>query len=390
MSIKHILKDISPSTISAGLVAVLVGFASSVAIVFQAAQAAGADNHMMVSWILALGIGMGITCFGFSIWYRIPIITAWSTPGAALLAVSLTDVPIAQAIGAFVFCGLLIFLLGISGLFNRIMKYLPLPIAAAMLAGILFKFGLNVFISSEQHLGLIASMLVAYILGKRVLPRYAVLLVLAVGLVFCLLFYAPDTTQLVWHWPTPVWVTPAFDLNILLGTGLPLFIVTMASQNVPGVATLKASGYQDLPLSPIMTGTGLTTMLLAPLGGFTFNLAAITAAICTNEESHTDPAKRYIAGLAAGVFYFTVGIAGAWLIALFTALPASFIAALAGIALFSTIANSLYAATSDAQYREAAIVTLLITASGMQLAGIASPFWGLIGGMMTHLLLSRN
>lgn len=385
-----IIKDIAPSTISAGLVAVLIGFASSVAIVFQAAQAAGADSHMMVSWILALGIGMGITCFGFSIYYRIPIITAWSTPGAALLAVSLVNVPINQAIGAFIFCGLLIFLLGVTGLFNRVMKHLPLPIAAAMLAGILFKFGLNVFTSSEQHFGLIASMLAAYLIGKRLLPRYAVLLVLAVGLLFCGIFYMPDTNQLHWQWPTPVWVAPEFDFNILLGIGLPLFIVTMASQNVPGVATLKASGYQQLPLSSIMTGTGLVTMLLAPLGGFTFNLAAITAAICTNEESHPNPAKRYIAGMSAGIFYLIVGIAGAWLIALFAVLPASFIAALAGIALFSTIANSLYAATSDAQYREAAIVTLLITASGMQLAGIASPFWGLIGGMVTHLLLSRD
>ncbi|MBN7818572.1 benzoate/H(+) symporter BenE family transporter [Bowmanella yangjiangensis] len=382
-------KDLSLSAISAGFVAVLVGFASSVAIVFQAAQAAGADQAMMISWIGALGLGMGLTCIGFSWYYKAPVITAWSTPGAALLASSLVGVPIAQAIGAFMFCAVLTILLGVSGGFDRLMRRIPASIASAMLAGILVQFGLAIFTSLRAEPGLVAAMLISYLLAKRWQPRYTIMLVLAVGLLGSSLMNKLDISHVALAFSQPVLVWPEFDLSVLLGVGLPLFIVTMTSQNIPGIATLKASGYQHIPISPLLTGTGLTSLVLAPLGGFAFNLAAITAAICTGPESHTDSSKRYVAGLSAGFFYILAGLTGASVVALFIALPVALVASVAGLALLATIGNSLSLALQDTSERDAALLCFLITASGVSFFDIGAAFWGLIGGMLT-LYLSKK
>lgn len=384
---KSIIHDLSLSAISAGFIAVLVGFASSVAIVFQAAQAAGATEAMMQSWIFALGLGMGLTCIGFSWYYKAPVITAWSTPGAALLATSLVHVPIAQAIGAFIFAALLTFILGLSGAFDRLAKRIPMAIASAMLAGILVQFGLAIFTSVKISPALVGVMLAAYLLGKKYLPRFAIILVLLTGLVANALLGESSLDSLSWRLADPVWVWPQFSWPVLLGVGLPLFIVTMTSQNIPGVATLRASGYEHVPISPLLAATGLTSLVLAPLGGFAFNLAAITAAICTSAESHPDQDKRYIAGLSAGFFYLLAGLCGATVVALFAALPQAMVATLAGLALLGTIANSLALATQDAQDREAAMVTFLITASGISFFGIGAAFWGLFGGMLTYLVM---
>ncbi|MDN4501632.1 benzoate/H(+) symporter BenE family transporter [Alteromonadaceae bacterium BrNp21-10] len=387
---KQLKNDISFSAISAGFIAVLVGFASSVAIIFQAAQSAGASHAMTISWIIALGLGMGLTCIIYSLYYKSPVMTAWSTPGAALLVTSAAGIPIEQIIGAFLFSGLLITLLGLSGMFDKLMSKLPLPIASAMLAGVLFQFGLDVFLSIDSNPLLVSSMFAAYLVGKLLLPRYTILIVLAVGMLCAFGFQGSSFSGLDVALTAPVWVTPEFNWQTMIGIGLPLFIVTIASQNVPGVATLRASGYHNVPISPIMTGTGITTLLLAPFGGFAFNLAAISAAICCGEESHPDPKKRYIAGVSAGVFYLLAGAFGATVVALFTTFPSELIAALAGLALLSTIGSGLASATSDSDYREAAIVTLLITASGISIWGIAAPFWALIGGMLTHFFIHKK
>lgn len=388
-----ILKDLSFSAFSAGLVAVLVGFASSVAIVFQAAQASGATQAMTVSWIGALGIGMGVTCIGYSLYYKAPIIIAWSTPGAALLAVSINNLPIEQVIGAFVFCGLLTVVLGLSGMFDRVMSKLPLPIASAMLAGILLPFGLDIFLSFDSNPVLVALMLVTYLVARKFIPRYSILLVLLTGVITAFGFQAipleiTDTNQMVLS--LPVLVVPEFDWQVLLGIGVPLFIVTMSAQNVPGVAILRTSGYAKVPVSPIITGTGVTTMMLAPFGGFTFNLAAITAAICTSEESHHDPDKRYIAGISTGIFNIIAGVGGATVVTLFATFPKELIATLAGLALLGTIGNSLATATAEIKYRESAMVTFLVTASSVTILGIASPFWGLIAGVITQLVIEQR
>nr|WP_112138485.1 benzoate/H(+) symporter BenE family transporter [Marinomonas primoryensis] len=381
-----ILKDFSLSALVAGFVAVLIGFASSVAIVFQAAQAAGADSNTIVSWIMALGFGMGVTCFFLSLWYRSPVITAWSTPGAALLATSLGTISYAEAIGVFVFAGLLTLLTGVSGLFDKVMRLVPLPLACAMLAGVLFKFGLSIFDAMMSDVFLVGSMLVTYLVSKRLTPRYAVLFVLMAGIALVL---GRSDGQLMSSIPVEigslVWVWPEWNISALIGIGVPLYIVTMTSQNIPGVAVMRSSGYQT-PVSPLISWTGFTSIFLAPLGGFAFNLAAITAAICSGDECHKDPKRRYIAGLSAGIFYLLAGLAGTSVVALFSIFPATMIAALAGIALLGTIGINLKNAMADDPNREAALVTFLVTVSGVSFGGIASAFWGILFGVICLLV----
>ena len=383
------LKDFSFSAVTAGFVAVLIGFASSVAIIFQAAQAAGANSAQTESWIWALGIGMGVATFALSAYFKKPIIIVWSTPGAALLASTLQSEGIAQATGVFIAVGVLIVLVGLSGMFNRLTKLIPLPLASAMLAGILLQFGLGIFTALEQDALLVLLMVAAFVLAKKWVARYAVLVVLAVGAIYSLYFTNMTPLDLNWSFASPEWVSPVFSLSAIIGIGLPLFIVTMASQNMPGVAILKSSGYAQQSISPIISTTGFTTLALAPFGGFTFNLAAITAAICTGEEAHKDPDKRYIAGLSAGVFNVLAGIFATAVVALFTAFSQSMIAVLAGLALISTITASIQGALADNDSRDAAIMTFLLTASGVSIFGIASAFWGLLVGLIIYLMRAR-
>jgi benzoate membrane transport protein len=381
------VKHLSLSAIVAGFVAVLVGFASSVAIVLQAAAAAGAGQDIMASWLLALGIGMAATCIGLSWYYKAPIITAWSTPGAALLAGSLQGLTINEAVGVFIFTAVLGLIIGISGWFDKLTRLIPLPLASAMLAGILLQFGLSIFTSLQSEFLLVAIMCLSYLLAKRLMPRYAILWVLLAGLLSVLFQGQLDYSNISLSLTTPVWVTPHWSLSALLGVGLPLLLVTMASQNIPGVAVIRTSGYQT-PVSPLITGTALSTLLLAPWGAFSINLAAITAAICTGSEAHPDKDKRYIAGIAAGVFYLLAGLAGATVVALFAAFPKEMIADLAGLALLGTIGANLAVATAEGEHREAAVITLLVTASGVSFYGIAAAFWGIVAGATTLLLVN--
>lgn len=384
---KKLLSDISLSAVSAGLIAVLVGFASAMAIVFQAAKAAGADEQIIISWVWALGMGMGVGCIWLSLKYRRPIIIAWSTPGAALLATSLTNTSIEQSVGIFVFVAVLTLVVGLSGWFERLTNHIPVSLASAMLAGILVQFGINVFTSLQTSPVLVVVMLATYLLCKRLLPRYAIVLVLVSGVIMAYLLEQLNASTVDMSFATPVWVTPEFHLPILLGIGIPLFIVTMTSQNVPGVAVLKASGYEKQPISPVITTTGGLNLLLAPFGGFAFNLAAITAAICTSEEAHPDKDKRYIAGVFTGIFNIVAGLFGVAVVGLFSLFPEAMIAALAGLALLGTIGMSLNTAVQDEHNRDAAIITFLVTASGISLLGIASAFWGIIIGLSATKLI---
>ena len=390
MKLRTLLSDFSFSALSAGFIAVLIGFASAMAIVFQAAQAAGASQEMIVSWVWALGIGMGVGCIGLSLYYKRPIIIAWSTPGAALLVTSLNGVAIEHAIGIFIFVAILTLLLGLSGWFDRLTKRIPLPLAAAMLAGILLQFGLHIFTAMQSSPVLVGAMGLVYLIAKSYLARYAIMLVLATGFAIAygseLLQFSALNVELA----VPVWVSPQFDLAQLIGIGIPLFIVTMSSQNIPGVAILKSSGYQQQPISPIISWTGGINLILAPLGGFAFNLAAITAAICTSAEAHENPDKRYVAGVACGIFNIIAGIGAVTVVSLFAAFPQALVAALAGLALLGTIGSSLLTATSQTSYRDSAIITFLISASGISFLGLASAFWGIVIGMLAHSISKRE
>ncbi len=379
-------RDQSVSAVAAGLVTVLVGFASSVAIVFQAAQAMGATPAQTASWMWALGLGMGATCIGLSLRWKMPVVTAWSTPDAAVLVTSAAGVPMEEAVAGFLLSGVLVAVAGFSGVFERLLGRIPLPLAAGMLAGVLLRFCIDAFAAIQVQPLLVLSMLGAWLLARRLWPRYAIILALLAGIAVAAATAQLDLGQLRLDLARPEWVTPRPSLAALLGVALPLFVVTMASQNVPGVAVIRASGY-PVPVSPAVGWTGLATVLLAPFGAFALNLAAITAAICMGPEAHPDPARRYMAAVWAGIFYLLIGLFGATVAALLAAFPQALVLAIAGIALVGTLGNSLASALQDADEREAALVTFLVTASGLSLLGIGAAFWGLVAGVVVRVVL---
>ncbi|MDR7296957.1 benzoate membrane transport protein [Pelomonas aquatica] len=383
---RRLLQDFSPSTLVAGFVAVLVGYTSSVAIIFQATVALGATPAQTASWLWALGLGMGVTTLLLSLWTRQPVLTAWSTPGAALLASS-SGVAMPEAIGAFIVCGLLIVWAGASGWFEKLMDRIPVAIASALLAGVLAKFGLDAVFSVRTAPELVLAMAAAYVVGRRLWPRYAVPGVLLAGVAVALAqgrlsFDVIDTAHV---FALPVWTTPEFTWHAAIGVALPLFIVTMASQNLPGVAAQRASGYQT-PVSASIAVTGAATTLLAPFGGYAFNLAAITAAICMGREAHEDPARRYTASVAAGLFYVLIGLAGGAVAMLLAAFPRELVAAIAGLALLGTIGGAMAAALKDEGHRDAAILTFLVCLSGISAFGIGAAFWGVVAGGIASLV----
>ncbi|SFP89513.1 benzoate membrane transport protein [Geopseudomonas sagittaria] len=378
------------SHLSAGLIAVLVGFTSSAVIIFQAAAAAGASPAQVSSWLWALCLGCGLTSIGLSLYYRAPLLTAWSTPGAALLAGSLGGLGMAEAVGAFLFSAALITFSGVSGLFARLMQRIPQALAAAMLAGVLLRFGLELFGAFEQQALLVGSLFLAYLLGKRLLPRYAILLVLLLGIGLAWQLDLLHGQRVELALATPQFTAPVFSWQALIGVGIPLFVVTMASQNLPGVAVLRTSGYQQVPVSPLIAWTGLASLLLAPFGGFAINLAAITAAICAGPEAGHEPQRRYWAAVCAGVCYLLIGLFGASVTSLFAALPQALILAIAGLALLVTLSNSLAGALQDVRQREPALITFLVTASGLSLLGVGAAFWGLVAGGLASAVLNGN
>jgi benzoate membrane transport protein len=371
-------KDVSLSAAVAGLVAVLVGFTSSVAIIFQAAQALGATPAQTSSWIWALGIGTGCTSIGLSWFHRQPVLTAWSTPGAALIAAT-HGVGLPAATGAFIVSALLIVLAGACGLFERLMDRVPLAIAAALLAGVLARFGLDAALAARADPLLVGAMALAFVAGRRFWPRYAVPGVLAAGVAVAAASGRIGLGGVSWGWARPVFVAPEFTLAAAIGLGLPLFIVTMASQNLPGVAAQRAAGV-TAPVSPVIAVTGLASLALAPFGSFGLNLAAITAAICMGPEAHPDPRRRYVATLVAGACYVLIGLAGGAVVGLIGAFPQALVVAVAGLALLGTIAGALASALAVEKHRDAAMITFLVTLSGVAPAGIGAPFWGALAG----------
>jgi len=374
--------------ILAGFVAVLVGYASSAAIIWQAAAAAGATAQQIAGWMTALGIAMGVSTLALSWWYKAPVLTAWSTPGAALLATSLHGVTLAETIGVFIFANALILLCGVTGLFARLMKLIPHSLAAAMLAGVLLRFGLQAFSHLEGHFLLCGSMIAAWLIAKALAPRYAIVATLLVGGIVAWTGGDVVTKNVSLSVVMPAFFAPTFTFTSLVSVGLPFFLVTMASQNAPGFATMKASGY-PLAVSPLIVVTGGLALLLSPFGVYSICIAAITAAICQSPDAHPDAGKRWLAAAAAGGFYLLAGIFGGSITGLMSALPLSWIQTLAGLALLGTISGSLYQALNNASERDAAIVTFLMTASGTTILGIGSAFWGLVLGGVCYAVLSR-
>jgi len=380
------LRDLSLSAVVAGFVTVLVGFTSTAVIVFQAANAVGAGPAEIASWMWALGLGMGLTCIGLSLRYRMPVVTAWSTPGAAMLITAAAGVSLPEAIGAFMVSGLLIAIAGFSGWFERAINRIPISIASGMLAGVLLRFGLELFVVMKAQFAMVFAMFAVYLVMRRFSPRYAVICAFALGIAIAAAQGLLHIETVHLEFARPVWITPALSVATLIGVALPLFVVTMASQNAPGVAVIRASGYA-VPISPVIGWTGVANVILAPFGAFAINLAAITAAICMGREAHEDTGRRYMASVSAGFFYILIGLFGATVGALFAAFPRELVAAIAGLALIGTIGNGLAAALSSERDREPALITFLVAASGVTLFGIGSAFWGLIAGSLTLLVL---
>jgi len=309
------------------------------------------------------------------------VMVAWSTPGAAVLATAglAGGFSMAEAVGAFMASAALITLFGLTGWFEKLMKRIPVALASALLAGVLARFGMGAFAAASTALPLVLLMLGSYLLAKRLAPRFAVVLTLLVGVAYVALRGQLAWSGMVFSYAVPVLVLPQFSLTALVSLGLPLFVVTMASQNLPGVAAINSAGYR-LPISNIITLTGLATLVLAPFGAFALNLSAITAAICMGEEAHADRNKRYTAAVSCGLIYVLIGIFGATVTGLLTAFPKELVAAIAGLALLGTIGNGLAVALKDEPHREAAIITFLVTLSGVVIGGIGSAFWGVMAG----------
>lgn len=376
-------KDFSLSALSAGFVAVLVGVTSSVALVFQAAQSFGATPAQISSWMWALGWGIGLCCAVPSLILRQPVMVAWSTPGAAVLAAAgLTGgFSMGEAVGAFMVSAALIVLLGFSGWFEKLMDRIPASIAAALLAGVLARFGLQVFESAQTALPLVLAMLLVYLLSRRLLPRYAVMCTLLAGVTYAASQGLMHWEQVQWSLARPQWTSPVFSWQACISLALPLCVVTTASQNLPGVAVIRSAGYQ-MPISRLIGGTGVVNLLLAPFGAFGLNLAAITAAICMGPEAHADSSKRYTAAVWCGLFYVLIGIFGAVVAGLLAAFPKELVMAIAGLALLGSIGGGLLVAMQQDSSREPALITFLVTLSGVVIAGVGSAFWGVVAGSL--------
>ncbi len=306
---------------------------------------------------------------------------AWSTPGAAVLAVAGAGYSMNEAVGAFLVCALLITVAGATGWFERVMNRIPMALASALLAGVLARFGLEAFLAARTALPLVLLMLGSYLVARRLLPRYAVPLTLLAAIVFTAVRGELAWGAVHFNVAMPVFTMPAFSWQAVVSLALPLFVVTMASQNLPGVAAIRAAGY-ELPISKLITISGLTTLVLAPFGAFALNLSAITAAICMGREAHEDPARRYTAAVSCGAIYVVIGLFGAAVTGLLTAFPKELVAAIAGLALLGTIGGGLAAAVRDESHREAALITFLVTLSGLTIAGIGSAFWGVVAGAL--------
>jgi benzoate membrane transport protein len=381
-------KDWSVSAIAAGFLAVLISYSGPAVIFFQAADVAHVSREMVASWIWGISIGAAVSGIFLSWVLKVPVITAWSAPGTALLVTLFPAITLNQVVGAYITAAVIIFLIGVSGSFDRIMRRIPPGIAAGMMAGILFQFGVNAFKSVTTMPALTFGMVAAYAVFRRLVPRYCIVLVLVSGITLAMLLGDTNVSGLELTLTTPVFITPEWTWGTTLSLALPLVLVSLTGQFLPGMAILHLSGYRT-PARPIIAATSLASLGVAFFGGITIVVAAITAALCTGKDAHEDPAKRYVAGIANGVFYLIGGTFAGTIVTMFTALPKEFIAVLAGLALLGAIAANVTTVVREEDHREASVITFLATASGMSFLGLGSAFWGVVIGGFAYLVLNK-
>ena len=383
---QKIIQDFSIPAVFAGFITFLIGISVSAVLVIQAAQILGASAEQITSWFWALGLGIGLSGLILSWKFKYPVATAWSTAGLALIMATGSGYSLYEAIGAFLVCGLLTAILGFMGIFEKVLSYIPQSLTSAMLAGVLLKFGIALFTSMQTDWAFILSLLAVYIISKRLWARYCIVITVIAGLILCPIFMEFHMPIVHWSLAKPVWISPEFTWSAILGLALPLFVINMASQYLPAIAMIKSYGYQP-HVKHLIGWTGLTQALLAPFGCYSVNIAAISAAVSLDDQVHPDPSKRYIAGISCGFFYIIMGLFAATLTSLLMSFPKLFIIVLAGIALFGTISHNIAIAFQDVADREAALLTFLFCASGVQFFGIGSAFWGLLFGFLVSFIL---
>lgn len=385
---KTLKEDWSISATVAGFLAVLISYSGPLIIFFQAAQKAQVSTTMMISWIWGISIGAAVAGIYLSIRYKTPVITAWSAPGTALLVTLFPHISLNEAVAAYITSAVVIFLIGITGYFDKLLKWIPQDVAAGMMAGILFQFGLGLFTATDSMPMIVFGMLFVFLIAKRLTPRYAMIWVLLSGVSLSLLLGKINPVSVNFQLAIPQFISPEWTWNSTLNLTIPLILVSLSGQFLPGMAIMKLSGY-DTPAKPIISATSIASLAVACVGGITIVLASITAALCMGKDAHELKEKRYIAGIANGIFYILGGLFAGSIVMLFSLLPKELIAALAGLALLGAIATNISVAMKNEANRDAALITFLATASGMHFLGLSSVFWGICIGVIAHLLLNK-
>lgn len=381
--------DWSISATVAGFLAVLISYSGPLIIFFQAAQQANVSSAMMISWIWGISIGAAVAGIYLSIRYKTPVITAWSAPGTALLVTLFPHISLNEAVSAYITSALVIFAIGATGYFDKLLKWIPQDVAAGMMAGILFQFGLGLFKATDSMPIIVFGMLGVYLIAKRLSPRYAMIWVLVSGIGLSLILGKMNPVEMNFSLAIPQFIMPEWSWNSTLNLTIPLILVSLSGQFLPGMAIMKLSGY-DTPAKPIISVTSIASLAVACVGGITIVLASITAALCMGKDAHELKDKRYIAGIANGIFYILGGLFAGSIVMLFSLLPKELVAALAGLALLGAIATNISMAMKNDAQRDAALITFLATASGMHFLGLSSVFWGICIGVIAHLVLSKH
>ncbi|HDX5875800.1 TPA: benzoate/H(+) symporter BenE [Acinetobacter baumannii] len=384
---KTLKNDWSISATVAGFLAVLISYSGPLIIFFQAAQRAHVSTDMMVSWIWGISIGAAVSGIYLSIKYKTPVITAWSAPGTALLVTLFPNISLNEAVAAYITSAIVIFLIGITGYFDKLLKWIPQDVAAGMMAGILFQFGISLFTASDSMPLIVFSMLIVFLIAKRLMPRYTMIWVLAAGVLLSLILGKMNPVDVSFNLAIPQWISPEWTWNSTLNLAVPLILVSLTGQFLPGMAIMKLSGY-DTPAKPIITATSIASLAVACVGGITIVLASVTAALCMGKDAHELKEKRYIAGIANGIFYILGGLFAGSIVMLFSLLPKELVAALAGLALLGAIATNISVAMKNDGQRDAALITFLASASCMHFLGLSSVFWGICIGVIAHFILT--
>lgn len=377
------LRDWSISAWMTGFLAVLISYSGPLVIFIQAAHAGGMSDEMLSSWIWAISIGAGVSGIALSIVLKTPIITAWSAPGTALLLHLFPNITMPEVVGAYLTAAIITSVIAFSGYFERIVRYVPQGIAAAMIAGILFQFGTQAFVVSSELPVVVMSMVAVYLLSRRFIPTLTVVLVAITGFVCVFLLDLSTVSDVKIALAKPIFTFPEFSFSVFFSFTLPLVVVSLTGQFLPGLVILRLDGYPENARA-IVGGTSLISIVMAFFGGISTVLAAITASLCTGKDCHPDPKKRYVAGVANGVFYIIGGTFAGTIVLLFNAIPSAVIAALAGLALIGAIVANIRLLSANASYIEPAVITFLVTASNMTMGGMGSAFWGIVLGMLAY------